>query len=97
MPNAHVYMLASRKNGALYVGVTNDLVRRVRQHRSGDGSIHVFEYRIFRLVWFEAHDLIVAAIAREKTIKRWRRDWKVALIEEGNPTWRDLYLEIAGP
>lgn len=97
MANAYVYILASRPRGALYVGVTNDLVRRVWEHKSGLGSAHVRRYFIHRLVWVEEHDLIAAAIGREKSIKRWERAMKFSVIEEGNPTWRDLYQEIAGP
>ena len=90
-----VYMLASRRHGTLYIGVTNDLVRRVHEHRSHAVPGFTRRYRVERLVWFEAHDEIKAAIRREKTLKRWLRAWKVALIEQANPTWRDLYGEIA--
>jgi putative endonuclease len=83
-------MLASRPRGALYIGVTNALERRVWEHRSGVGSEHVGKYRIFRLVWAEPFDSIVEAIAAEKRIKRWRRAWKDQLIERDNPHWLDL-------
>ena len=90
-----VYMLATRRGGVLYVGVTRDLFRRVQQHRDGHFSQFTRKYGIKTLVWFEVHSDIRAAIAREKTIKRWRRAWKIALIEAANPTWRDLVTDIA--
>jgi putative endonuclease len=86
-----VYIMADRYRGGIYVGVTADLVRRVQQHREGTGSAHVAEYRLTRIVYTERHEDIVAAIAREKSLKRWRRDWKFALIEADNPNWRDLW------
>jgi len=90
-----VYMLASRRHGTLYIGVTNDLVRRVHEHRSHAVPGFTRRYDVQRLVWFELHDEIQAAIQREKSLKRWLRAWKVALIEQANPSWRDLYDEIA--
>ena len=92
----YVYILASRRNGTLYVGVTNDLVRRVYEHRSRAVPGFTRRYEVDRLVWFEAHAEITAAIQREKSLKRWLRRWKIDLIECANPTWRDLYDEIAG-
>jgi len=91
-----VYLLASRRNGTLYVGATNDLVRRVWEHRQKAVPGFTAEYGCERLVWFEAHDGAEAAIARERRIKKWRRAWKIALIEMGNPHWVDLYPAIAG-
>ena len=88
-----VYILANRKGGALYVGVTTDLVRRAGQHREGAAGF-TGRYGVRRLVWFERHEEIVEAIAREKAIKNWLRGWKVALIVEGNPDWADLYAGI---
>jgi putative endonuclease len=91
----HVYMLASGPCGLLYVGVTNDLIRRVGEHKEGlDG--YTSEKGIDQLVWFESHDYIDQAIKREKRIKRWLRAWKFALVEEGNPRWADLYGELRG-
>ena len=90
----YVYLLTSKNNGPLYCGVTNDLVRRVYEHREGFVAGFTKQYRATRLVWFEVHDDILAAIAREKRIKRWLRAWKVELINTQNPTWRDLYEEI---
>lgn len=87
----YTYLLASRPNGTLYVGVTNNLVRRVAEHRSGFADGFTRRYRVHRLVWFEHHTSIEHAILREKRIKTWRRAWKIELIEDGNPEWRDLY------
>ncbi|HZZ34997.1 MAG TPA: GIY-YIG nuclease family protein [Caulobacteraceae bacterium] len=91
---SYVYILASRRNGTLYVGVTNDIARRVWEHKEGVGSAFVSKYGVHRLVWFEQHSSVVEAIAREKRLKRWRRAWKLALIEADNPTWRDLYEDL---
>jgi putative endonuclease len=90
-----VYILASRRNGTLYVGVTNDLVRRVWEHRQGIGGFTT-KYGVTRLVYFEDTPNVTAAIQREKNLKRWSRAWKIALIERANPEWGDLYHEIAG-
>ena len=87
----HVYILASRRNGTLYIGVTNDLPRRMFEHRSGAGSGFVTKYKVFRLVYVETHDEPEMAIRREKRIKEWQRAWKIRLIEEANPNWDDLY------
>ena len=89
-----VYMLASRRHGTLYVGVTNDLYRRVLEHRDGEGSKFTERYRVHELVWYEPFPDIEVAIAREKAIKRWCRSWKIALIEETNPQWDDLFREF---
>ncbi len=89
-----VYILASERNGTLYVGVTNDLVRRVQEHRKGVVPGFTQTYGVTRLVHAEPHDDIRIAIEREKRLKKWRRAWKLALIEEGNPGWRDLYFDL---
>jgi putative endonuclease len=89
-----VYLLASRPRGTLYVGVTNDLIKRVAEHRSGLMEGFTKKYGVKRLVWFEQTESIEAAIAREKQIKKWNRAWKIELIEKSNPGWRDLYPEI---
>ena len=89
-----VYVLASGRRGALYVGVTNDLARRVALHRSGKGSEHVARYRIFRLVLAEPCTRADEAIAREKQLKKWRRAWKIDVIEEANPRWDDLHKTV---
>ena len=90
----HVYLLASGRNGTLYVGVTNDLVRRVHEHKSKDHRSFTKQYDVTRLVWFETYDDPGNAILREKDIKKWRRAWKLWLIEESNPQWLDLYDRI---
>jgi len=86
-----VYILASRKNGTLYAGVTSDLVKRVWEHKSDFVEGFTKKYAVHLLVYFELHEDMVAAITREKQIKKWRREWKIALIEEKNPDWRDLW------
>jgi len=83
--------MANRYRGGMYVGVTSDLIRRVHQHREDKGSIHVADFGKRRLVYAEWHDDIESAIAREKLVKKWRREWKFALIEADNPDWRDLW------
>jgi putative endonuclease len=85
-----VYILASRRNGTLYIGVTNSLQRRLAEHRDGIGSQFVKKYGIRRLVHVESYAQVEEAIAREKQLKRWKRDWKIELIERDNPEWRDL-------
>jgi putative endonuclease len=86
-----VYIMADRYRGAMYVGVTSHLAARVHQHRSGDGSDFCARYGLTRLVWGERGDDIHACIAHEKRMKRWRREWKFALIERGNPEWADVF------
>jgi len=90
----YVYLLASRPYGALYLGVTSNLPRRVWEHKEGHGSRHADRYGIHRLVWAEPHATMLEAIAREKAIKKWRRPWKVELIEAANPDWADLYEQL---
>jgi putative endonuclease len=91
----YVYLLASRRNGTVYLGVTRDLVRRVYQHRNKATPGFTSRYHVARLVWFECYDDPMSAITREKELKKWRRAWKLRLIEDSNPQWRDLYDEIA--
>ncbi|CUT14947.1 Excinuclease ABC C subunitlike [Bradyrhizobium sp.] len=91
----YVYILASRKCGTLYSGVTNDLVRGVYEHRTKAVPGFTTKYGVNKLVLFEIFDDAVTAIAREKELKKWRRDWKTRLIEEQNPNWDDLYPGIA--
>ena len=86
-----VYLLASRRYGTLYLGVTSDLIRRVHEHKAQVTPGFTTKYGVDRLVWFEAYDDPTNAIAREKALKKWRRDWKIRLIEEQNPEWVDLY------
>jgi putative endonuclease len=90
----YVYILASRRDGAIYVGITNDLVRRVYEHRIKAVPGFTTKYNITRLVWFEIYDDPVSAISREKELKKWKRDWKVQLIEKDNPDWDNLYESI---
>jgi putative endonuclease len=91
-----VYILASARNGTLYTGSARDLAARIAQHREGVLAGFTRKYDVTRLVWFEAHDSVAAAYHREQLIKRWRRAWKLALIEKLNPRWEDLYPSIAG-
>jgi len=92
--SAWVYILASKPRGTLYVGVTNDLVRRVGEHRDGKVEGFTRKYGLKTLVWFEEHATVPLAIQREKNIKHWVRKWKVELIEKSNPRWNDLWGEI---
>jgi putative endonuclease len=92
-----VYMLASKRNGTLYLGVTSDLVARIWQHREGVVPGFTRDYGVKMLVWFEEHGRIEAAIQREHTMKHWSRNWKIALIERSNPEWRDLWSDINAP
>jgi putative endonuclease len=85
-----VYILASRRNGTLYIGVANSLRTRLEQHRSGEGSEFVKQYGVYRLVYVENYERPDEAIAREKQLKRWKRDWKIRLIEQDNQDWSDL-------
>ena len=89
-----VYLLASQRNGTLYVGVTSQLIARLDQHRRGVVPGFTQEYGVRRLVWFEMHSTMEAAIMREKRIKKWNRSWKLELIEAGNPDWRDLAEDL---
>ncbi|QYE36102.1 GIY-YIG nuclease family protein [Polymorphobacter sp. PAMC 29334] len=89
-----VYMLASSRNGTLYIGVTSDLIRRIWEHRNAVHDGFTKQYSVHSLVWFETHSNIVAAIAREKAMKEWRRAWKVRVIEELNPRWEDLAVGL---
>jgi putative endonuclease len=91
----YVYILASKKYGTLYIGVTNNLVRRVYEHRTKAVPGFTAKYGVNKLVLFEKFDDVVTAITREKELKKWRRDWKTRLIEEQNPNWDDLYPGIA--
>ena len=95
MMSYYVYLLASQKHGTLYLGVTNDLTRRVYEHRTKTVKGFTTRYNVNKLVWFEIYDDITTAISREKELKKWRRDWKIRLIEEQNPDWADLYPSIA--
>jgi putative endonuclease len=91
----YVYLLASKKHGTLHLGVTNDIVRRVYEHKSKAAPGFTSQYGVDKFVWFEIYDDAPTAIAREKELKKWRRDWKMRLIEEQNPGWVDLYPGIS--
>jgi putative endonuclease len=86
-----VYMLASRRNGTLYIGVTSDLIKRTWEHREGFVEGFTKQHGVKQLVWYELHESADSAIAREKQLKKWNRAWKIRLIEKSNPYWNDLY------
>jgi putative endonuclease len=90
----YVYILASRRNGTLYVGVTSDLIKRVHEHKSDLADGFTKKYAVHDLVYYEMVDDVDTAIAREKQIKKWNRAWKVSKIERMNPDWRDLYPDL---
>lgn len=90
-----VYILASRRNGTLYIGVTSNLVQRIWQHRNDATDGFTQRYAVHLLAYFEMHTSMPDAILREKQLKKWNRQWKLRLIESANPEWRDLWLEIA--
>lgn len=87
----YVYIMASKRNGTLYIGVTSDLIKRAYEHRSHAVVGFTDKYRVELLVWYEIHDSIESAILREKQLKKWNRSWKIRIIEEMNPSWQDLY------
>jgi putative endonuclease len=89
-----VYILASQKNGTLYIGVTSDLIKRIYEHKMRLEEGFTKKYAVHRLVYFEIHDGMESAIMREKQLKKWKRQWKINLIEKENPEWNDLYDEI---
>jgi putative endonuclease len=90
MRNGYVYILASKRNGTLYIGVTNNLAARVYAHREGVASTFTRRYGVTMLVWYEEYPTVPLAIQRETSLKRWKREWKIALIEKINPNWDDL-------
>ena len=89
-----VYLLASKRNGTLYVGVTSNLVQRVWQHKNDMVEGFTKRYGVHTLIWYEVHETMESAITREKAIKRWKREWKIELIKRDNPSWRDLYDDL---
>ncbi len=89
-----VYILASRRNGTLYTGVTSNLARRIWEHKTDALKGFTQKYKVHTLVWCEYHERMDTAISREKQIKKWNRAWKIELIERDNPEWRDLYDEL---
>ncbi|UVO53154.1 GIY-YIG nuclease family protein [Sphingomonas sp. SUN039] len=94
--SAWVYILANRYRGTTYIGVTRDIARRTWQHKTGTGSKFARRYDAYRLVYVEQTELVVDAIAREKALKKWNRDWKIELIEQANPNWEDLFDRLNG-
>ncbi len=90
----YVYILASQRKGTLYVGVTSNIARRIEEHRTGTVPGFTTQYGVTRLVHCEVYDDAENAILREKRLKKWNRDWKIRLIEESNPDWRDLYTTL---
>jgi putative endonuclease len=89
-----VYILASKRSGTLYVGVTSDLIKRVWEHKEDLVPGFTKRYQVHELVWFEVHETMDAAITREKQIKKWNREWKIRRITETNPDWKDLYFDL---
>lgn len=94
MRYGYVYLLCNRKNGTLYLGVTNNIGERLQEHKEKRNQGFTENYDVTRLVWFERFDLVVDAIQREKTMKGWPRQWKVTLIEKHNPDWKEIQLEF---
>jgi len=91
-----VYMMASERNGTLYIGVTSDLIARVWQHKNNVADGFTQKYAVHQLIWYEAHQSMESAILREKSLKKWNRIWKLRLIEQMNPEWQDLYNQLTG-
>ena len=92
--SAFIYIMSNKKDGTLYIGVTSDLVKRVYEHKNSFVDSFTKRYNLKRLVYYEVYEDIVSAIEREKRLKNWKREWKIALIEEDNKLWRDLYNDI---
>ncbi len=90
----YVYMMASRRNGTLYIGVTSNLIKRIWEHKTNVVEGFTKQYGVHILVWYEAHETMESAIKREKALKKWRRKWKTDLVESFNPDWHDLYETI---
>ncbi len=91
---AAVYILASQRNGTLYIGVTSNLVKRVWEHKNNLVKGFTEKYAVHQLVWYEQHEDMITAIEKEKKLKNWHRKWKLGLIEQSNPAWKDLYDDI---
>ena len=92
----YVYILASKKEGMLYIGVTSNLIKRIYEHKNDMAEGFTKQYHIHSLVYYEVTEDVNSAIAREKQLKKWNRAWKIALFEKQNPEWRDLYVDIVG-
>ena len=95
MKNFYVYILSSKRNGTLYTGITSNLLKRVYEHKHRLVEGFTKKYKVHSLVWYEVHESAESAIMREKQIKKWKRDWKLKLIEKENPEWIDLYEKIS--
>jgi len=91
MKQFFVYLLCSKRNGTLYTGVTSDLPKRVYQHKHDLVPEFTKKYGVHQLIWYELHENAASALTRERQMKKWKREWKINLIEQGNPTWKDLY------
>jgi putative endonuclease len=89
-----VYIMASGRNGTLYIGVTSDVIKRIWEHKNDVVESFTSRYKVHDLVWYEAHETMESAITRESALKNWKRKWKLELIEETNPGWRDLYSDL---
>ncbi len=96
MKQPAVYIMASQCNGTLYIGITSDLIKRIAQHKLGHFSGFTKKNNVKLLVWYEMHETIECAIAREKSLKTWQRSWKIELVEKKNPYWQDLWQQIVG-
>ena len=96
MKDYYVYILASKRNGTLYIGITNDLMRRVYEHRNDEIGGFTKKYQVHSLVYYEHWEDMAEAIRREKQLKKWNRKWKIRLIEEQNPEWKDMYEDWEG-
>lgn len=94
MKSFYVYILSSKRNGVIYIGVTSNLKRRVQEHKQNLVEGFTKKYKVHNLVYFEETDNAPAAISREKCLKRWKRNWKIELIEKANPCWQDIYFKI---
>jgi len=94
MKKFYIYILCNKRNGTLYTGITSDLIKRIYEHRNKLVNGFTKKYHVHRLVWYEIHEVIESALSREKQIKKWKRKWKLELIEKHNPEWNDLYENI---
>jgi len=94
MKNYYVYILASQRNGTLYIGVTSNLIKRIQEHKINITKGFTEKYKVHNLVYYEQTEDVSSALAREKALKKWNRDWKIKLIEKDNPNWKDLYFDI---
>ncbi len=91
----YVYILASKRYGTLYIGMTLNLLKRIWEHKSGEIEGFTKKYKVDQLVWYERHETAESAIKRERNMKEWKRQWKIELIEKSNPYWHDLYTNLA--